>query len=278
MIRVPSPAPLSMSRVPPRPAARVRMLARPWWPRAEIGIGSEASAVIGDFQAYGPISAGHRNGGVSSVGMARDVGQRLTGDRQQVGNHGERQVRRLIAPDVDLRCRITPQLIRKHVEAVHEAARVQQQGLQAEDEVPDVPDHVMQRVDGRVDAGCGFGRFFFDEVWHVVERERHCVDHLDDAVVQVAADAIALIHDREALDLLVEPRVLDRYSRMKGEGLDQRLVVRAEIGSALLVGQVQATDHVPLDRHWHAQEGVHGRVVGREAVALSVRRNLRNPV
>ena len=90
---------------------------------------------------------------MSSLGVPRHVGQRLAGNRQQIGNNGEGQVRRLITADLDLGRRVAPQLIGKRIETVDQAARVQQQGLQTEDEVPDVAYYVMQRVDGLCPRG-----------------------------------------------------------------------------------------------------------------------------
>ena len=52
-----------------------------------------------------------------------------------------------------------------------------------------------------------------DELRDVLEREADGVDVLDDAVVEVLADALALVDDRQPLDLLVQPGVLDRDAR-----------------------------------------------------------------
>ena len=70
--------------------------------------------------------------------------------------------------------------------------------------------------------------------------------HLDDAVVQVAADPISLIHDRQPLDLLVEARVLDRDARVQGKRLDQRLIVRAELGASCLLVRYRPPTTSPL--------------------------------
>ena len=60
--------------------------------------------------------------------------------------------------------------------------------------------------------------------------------------MQVAADPVALVDDRQALHLVVQPGVLDGDPGVEGEHLDQRLVVLAELGRAQLVRQVQAAD------------------------------------
>ena len=60
--------------------------------------------------------------------------------------------------------------------------------------------------------------------------------------MQVTADPLALVHDRQALHLLVQARVLDRDPGVQRERLHQRLVIGAELRGVLLVRQVQAPD------------------------------------
>ena len=57
----------------------------------------------------------------------------------------------------------------------------------------------------------------------------------------------ALVDDRQLLDLLVEPGVLDRDPGVEREHLDQLLVVLAELGGADLLGQVEVADRSPAD-------------------------------
>ena len=49
--------------------------------------------------------------------------------------------------------------------------------------------------------------------------------------MQVLADPLALVDDREPLDLLVQPRVLDRDSGVQREHLDEALILLAELGA-----------------------------------------------
>ena len=46
----------------------------------------------------------------------------------------------------------------------------------------------------------------------------------------------------------------------------------------LFVGQVQAPDDLTLEKLLHAQKRLHGRMVGREAVALRMRGDGRDPI
>ena len=72
-------------QVPPRPAARARMLARPF-DRAHRHRRSAPSAVISDSERNAPRRR-YPHDGVSS--RWRATGQRLAGNRQQIGNNGE---------------------------------------------------------------------------------------------------------------------------------------------------------------------------------------------
>ena len=64
-------------------------------------------------------------------------------------------------------------------------------------------------------------RVLLHELRDVLEREADGVDALDDPVVQVLADPLALVDDRQPLDQLVEPGVLDGDAGVAGERLDE---------------------------------------------------------
>ena len=164
------------------------------------------------------------------------------------------------------------------MEAIGQAARAEQDRTQPEDEVADIANHPVKGIDRLVHSPARLVRLFPDELRDVVEGERHRVDHLDDAVVQVPANPVPLVDDRQLLDLLVEAGVLDRDARMQRERLDQRLVIGAELGRTLLVRQVQTPDDLALDSHGNAQERLHRRMFGREAEALGVGGDGRDPI
>ena len=73
----------------------------------------------------------------------------------------------------------------------------------------------------RSTAPCALGRVLGDDLGQVLERQRDAVQALDDRVVQVPADPLALVDDRQPLDLLVQPGVLDRDASVEGEHLDE---------------------------------------------------------
>ena len=103
---------------------------------------------------------------------------------------------------------------------------------QPEDEVADVADRQVEAVDRPLDAPLDLVGILVDELRDVLERQADGVQALDDPVVEVLADPLALVDDGQPADLLVEPGVLDGDPGMEGERLDKALVVLGEFGSA----------------------------------------------
>ncbi len=66
------------------------------------------------------------------------------------------------------------------------------------------------------------------------------------------------------MDDLVQSRVLDRDRRLRGEELDDLLVVFRELRTACFLGQVEVAVRDIAKQDRHAQEGPHRRVVRRE--------------
>ncbi len=63
---------------------------------------------------------------------------------------------------------------------------------------------------------------------------------------------------------LVEPGVLHRDARGRGQGLDEHLVVLAERLPVGLVGEVEVAEHLVADAHRDTEKRPHRRVIGRE--------------
>ena len=62
----------------------------------------------------------------------------------------------------------------------------------------------------------------------VVQRQAHRVDRLDDAVVQIHGDPLALLGDGQRLALPVQQRVFDGNGRLHGKEFQRLLVVLGE--------------------------------------------------
>ena len=178
---------------------------------------------------------------------------------------------------LDVDHRVVAELLDDRREPGHQGHAAQELRAEAEDEVADVADREVEAVDRALDASLDLVRVVADELGDVLEREPDRIDVLDDAVVEVLADALALVDDRQALDLLVQPGVLDRDPGVDGERLDQPLVGRGELRGPGLVGEVQVADRAALHGDRHAEEAVHRRVVRREPVAARIDGDVRDP-
>ena len=75
--------------------------------------------------------------------------------------------------------------------------------------------------------------------------------------------------DGEPADRLVQPSILDRDPRVQREQLDEPLIVVAELGGGLLVGQVEVADDPALDPHRHAEQRSHRWVLAAESRELA---------
>lgn len=77
--------------------------------------------------------------------------------------------------------------------------------------------------------------------------------------------------------LLVQPGIVDRHTGRYGESRQYRLVVLVELGPTALLGQVQVAEDLIAHPDRDAKEGVHRRMVGREAVRSGVIGDFREP-
>ena len=184
---------------------------------------------------------------------------------------------RVVRLELDIDHRVVPELLGRRRQPGQQGHAAQQLGAQPEDEVADVTDRHVEAVDGALDAPDDLVGVLLDQLRDVLEGEAHGVDALDDPVVEVLADPLALVDDGQALDLLVQARVLDRDRRVAGERLDERLVGRGELLPGRLVGEVQVADRAALHRHRDAEEAVHLRMVRREPVASLVEGDVGDP-
>ena len=135
----------------------------------------------------------------------------------------------LVEIDVDLDQGVQPKLLGQCRESADEVGPFEEVRPETEHEVADVADRSLDGVDRPVDAGHGLGRVLRHQRLDVLQRQRHGVQALDDPVVELLPDAVALLHDRQLPDLLVQSRVLDRDAGVEGKQLDQLLVRGREL-------------------------------------------------
>ncbi len=227
---------LSMSNVPPRSAARARMLRESTVLGAAVLIDREPDAVVGDGKAHAPAVGTQQDGGTRSLRVTRHVAEGLAQDLEQFRPTELARVRQRIAGrELDVDEAVHTELVDECGGPGDEPGLPGEVRLQPEDEVADVADREVQGVDGAVDASRGLVGVRAHQVGHVLQCEPDGVDPLDDPVVEIVADPDPLVGDREALDLLVETRVLDGHPGVKGEHLDKSLVVARELGGAAFV-------------------------------------------
>ena len=194
----------------PCPTARSRMLPRPWWrPKASgPGTGRDRSPrPLSSMHSTRSSSSSRR--GSSAVRVAPEwratLRQRLAGDEQQV-RAAVRAAARACGPAPPSRSTsrsITaciPISSPSRARASTGSSGPPIAGPQPEDVRADVGDDEVQGVDRAVDAGDGVlpAVLVLDELGDVLERQAHGVDRLDDPVVEVLADPLALLDDRRA--------------------------------------------------------------------------------
>ncbi len=180
--------------------------------------------------------------------------------------------------DLDVDERVDVHFLGQRREAADEASLDEELGPQSEDVVTQVSDGQVQRVDGAVESGAQQLRMVIGLVGRILEAQGDAVDRLDDAVMQFAPDALALLDHRQLADAEVQSSVLDGDGSMTGERLDQLQVRFGERSSVTPIGQVQVADGLAPNDDRHADEAVHRRVSGRKARPTRVVRDVRDEV
>ena len=143
--------------------ARSRMFTRPWCCPAAGRGRIEAAAVVLDGQAQPRAVLEHEaDPGLRRAGVAGDVAQRLAGDLQElrataVAERGS-SFDALVEIDLDVDHGVQPQLVGQRREAADEVRPFEQVRSETEDEVADVADRSLDRVDRPVDPRPGLRR------------------------------------------------------------------------------------------------------------------------
>ncbi len=101
-------------------------------------------------------------------------------------------------------------------ECLIELAIGEDSGSQAEYVVPQVADHAVDLLDRALGSALNVGIPAYRR--RGLQAHPHSEERLDDAVVKLLADALAIVHDRQTLELPLGPSVFDGHRRLVGEG------------------------------------------------------------
>ena len=177
--------------------------------------------------------------------MAGDVAERLSRHLDQLAGRplGERVEPLALDLQLEVDHRVETELLGEGGEARAKPGPLEELGAEPEDEVADVADRQVQRLDRPLDPRARLGRVVAHQLGDIVEREGDRVDRLDDPVVEVLPDPLALLDHGESGDLLVEAGVVDRDRRMiREEAMRHRVPF-------LYVNQVGGNDELVFDGH-----------------------------
>ena len=154
MIRVPRPGALSTLSEPPSEAALAAMFSSPRCPAPPVAAGSKprplsatSSARAVFFRTEPDADAGRtRAPGRARQRLSHDVEQPSAGVGQQLGGP-------IGDGEVHLYHRVEPELFDERRHATHEVGPLEELRAESEDEVPDVADRNIERVDRPIDPG-----------------------------------------------------------------------------------------------------------------------------
>ena len=258
---------------PPRRWALDSMLSRPC-PR--LVVARRPDAIVGHPQHQLCSVArvdGHDHIDAARLSVPRDVAQRLAERREQVA--GQRLGCQRVDLSLEQHGRLEPQLtraLRQQAEHLlpHTAGRPLRRRLEPEDRRTDVLHRQIEIVHGGVHPQHRRLGITTDQPRGPLQRETRGEQPLHDRVVEIAGDALAVLHQRQLLQPGVQPGILDRHPR-RGRQADHELLV--DVGEHLgrgLVGQVEVAEHLVANPDRHAEERVHRRVVWGKAEAVGV--------
>ncbi len=98
----------------------------------------------------------------------------------------------------------------------------------------------------------------------VLEQQADAVERLHHTVVEIHADALALLQHGHALDLLVQSGVLDRDRGLRRKRLERFAVIRREFLRPLFLGEIEVPKRLAAQHDRRADEAAHRRVILRE--------------
>ncbi len=197
----------------------------------------EAAPVITNLQQHAFSGGPHGHLGAPGLGVFGYVGQGFLADVEERQRLGFRQVGDAVLGTVQrhLHQRVGAEFQHQAVDTRHQVLILKLSRAQVKDIGADITDGAVEVCHGLLDAVGGGGGVFFKQQAGVFEGEPHRVDRLDDAVVQVHADAVAFLQDGEAATGDVQTDALDGGGHPGGDRLGKlhiRLVQRLRVAGS----------------------------------------------
>jgi len=144
------------------------------------------------------------------------VGQRLLSDVE------ERRARALVEDFLDARLHLEldlhqcvgPELMDELAQALAQVVGFHALRAHVHDVVADVTDGLVKAIDGVTQAVRRRLRIVLQQQGAMLKRQANGINRLDNAIVQIHPDPLALLQHRQAAHLLVQAGVLDRHCRI----------------------------------------------------------------
>jgi hypothetical protein len=223
-------------------------------PRAQLGIGRlEAGAVVDDLEHQATVGHGQPHLDAVGGGVPEGILERLLGDPKHLASAIGVLRRGHLILDLELDIHVVEATEDVDVlsERTAEAVAIEVGRAQLEDQRAQLVERLAgELLEARHLRPRG--------VLVLVEEEL-----LTDNVVELEREAVSLRERGQLAATLVEAGVGDRDRRVSREQLDQLLVRGVELLGALLLGQVEGSDHPFGGDDRNTEEGAHVRMPGR---------------
>ena len=208
------------------------------------GGGIEADAIVGHDERRSASLAVERHHKMPRARMARRVAEGLAGEMEELCTVFRREVPSGsgIDVDIDLDEGVVAELLDERDDPGGDVGAVERLRAKAVDEGAQLANRRRERIDGCIDPALSLTGSLRHHFRDVLERERNRVQRLNDPVVEIATDPIALLDDGEVGRLLVQPGIVDRDAGVERKQLDKPLIVGRELRRARLVGQIEVAD------------------------------------
>src|SRR5262245_11369290 len=90
-------------------------------------------------------------------------------------------------------------------------------GMQIQDITAYVPNYIVQALNSLCNHGFYLGLTRFGTIPRIIQHEPHCIDGLDDSIMQVHSKTFSFLQTAQLLGLAIEAGILDGDCRLAGE-------------------------------------------------------------